>query len=96
MAELTGLADRPLAEAITQMSLGDFIAMLRDALQPKAEKILINSEEVTQLTGISEAQIARLVNKGRFPAPVIGGGVQRATRLWKRKDIEELERTQVV
>lgn len=96
MAELTGLADRPLSEVMTQMTFGDFITALQNALQPKAEKILINSEEVTQLTGISEAQIARLVNKGRFPAPVIGGGVQRATRLWKRKDIEELERTQVV
>lgn len=96
MAELSSLADLPLAEAMTQMSLGDFIAMLRDILQPKAEKILINSEEVTQLTGISPAEISRLVNKGKFPAPVIGGGVQRATRRWKRKDIEELERTQAV
>ena len=57
------------------------------AAQPQAQPAMYDQAKVTELTGYSAAQTARMIEKGTFPEQARGGG-SGSKKLWRSMDVE--------
>ena len=75
------------ADALAQ-KIAHLLEAERNVVAPQSPNFL-TTEEVAERLGVSSRTLSSLVDQGKVPPPVLGGG-QGSKRLWNPRDLDTL------
>lgn len=85
MNALTAQSEITLDELIDRIA--ERVIEKMPVAQPRTQLVMYDQTKITELTGYSAAQIARMIEKGTFPEQARGGG-SGSKKLWRSEDVD--------